>query len=97
MKVVTGAVIVGAMWWGAANVVDDAPPQLEPPVVELEAGPVAGPEAMPVGAFCPLSGHSGKCQLRPTEPAQLSRLLRLAVMLLQNDEERAVTGEAQSN
>ena len=72
MKVAAGAVVVGMIWWGVASVVGDAPPPLESPVVGLEAEPVAGSGALPVGAFCPLPRHFRPCQLHSAEPSQLS-------------------------
>jgi hypothetical protein len=73
MKILAGALAIGALSWGAANVVSDVPPQIESstsPAVALEKTPAPRPWAMQPGAFCPMAEK--RCALHTHPPVQPS-------------------------
>jgi hypothetical protein len=73
MKILAGALAIGALSWGAVNAVSDAPPTIQPrvpPAAELEREPAARSWAMQPGAFCPMADKP--CTLHPHHPAQWS-------------------------
>ena len=73
MKILAGALAIGALSWGAANTVHDVPPQIESstsPAAALEKAPTPKPSAMQPGAFCPMAEKH--CTLHPHQPVQLS-------------------------
>jgi len=77
MKILAGALAIGALSWGAANVVSDVPPQIESSTstaTALEKAPASKPWAMQPGAFCPMTQK--RCTLHAHPPVPLSHAER---------------------
>lgn len=73
MKILAGALAIGALSWGAANVVHDVPPQIESltvPAAALQKAPAFKHSARQPGAFCPIAER--RCTLQWHPPVQHS-------------------------
>ena len=76
MKILAGALAIGALSWGAANVVHDVPPQIESSTstaAALEKAPASKPWAMQPGAFCLMAKKHCTLHAHPSVPLSLAQ------------------------
>jgi hypothetical protein len=71
MKILAGALAIGALSWVAATAVRDVPPQIESltsPAAALQKAPAPRSWARQPGAFCPIAEK--RCTLHWHQPVQ---------------------------